>query len=195
MHWSYEIAEEILRKYPNQEEYVVASGISPSGSVHIGNYREFVTQYYVAKALQSKGKKVREIFSWDEFDRFRKVPKNFPADYAVHVGKPYVEIPSPYSEGESSAKYFEREFEVALQKLGMNEIPVQMIYQADEYRSGRYGKAIAEAIKKRKQIYDIIMSFKTQDGDEGERENYYPISIYCPVCKKDDTGNGGDGMV
>ena len=187
MHWSFELADEILRKYPDRQEYVVASGISPSGSVHIGNYREFVTQYYVAKALQSKGKKVREIFSWDEFDRFRKVPKNFPAEYSVHVGKPYVAVPSPYSQGESSAKYFEREFETALQKLGMNEIPVQMIYQADEYRSGRYGLAIAEALKKRHQIYDIIMSFKTQDGDEGERANYYPVTIYCPVCGKDDT--------
>ena len=45
MHWSYELAQEILKKYPNREEYVVASGISPSGSVHIGNYREFITQY------------------------------------------------------------------------------------------------------------------------------------------------------
>ena len=88
MHWSFELAHEILRKYPDRKEYVVASGISPSGSVHIGNYREFVTQYYVAKALKSMGKKVREIFSWDEFDRFRKVPKNFPADYAQYVGKP-----------------------------------------------------------------------------------------------------------
>lgn len=187
MHWSFELAHEILRRYPDRKEYVVASGISPSGSVHIGNYREFVTQYYVAKALKSMGKKVREIFSWDEFDRFRKVPKNFPADYAQYIGKPYVDIPSPYSQGESSAKYFEREFEGALQKLGMNEIPVQMIYQADEYRSGRYGKQIAMAIKKRKQIYDIIMSFKTQDGDEGERENYYPINVYCPACGKDTT--------
>lgn len=187
MHWSFELAHEILRRYPDREEYVVASGISPSGSVHIGNYREFVTQYYVGKALKSLGKKVREIFSWDEFDRFRKVPKNFPADYAQYVGKPYVDIPSPYSQGESSAKYFEREFEGALQKLGMNEIPVQMIYQADEYRSGRYGQQIALAIKKRKQIYDIIMSFKTQDGDEGARENYYPLNIYCPDCGKDTT--------
>lgn len=187
MHWSFELAHEILRKYPDRKEYVVASGISPSGSVHIGNYREFVTQYYVAKALKSLGKKVREIFSWDEFDRFRKVPKNFPADYAQYIGKPYVEIPSPYSQNESSAKYFEREFEGALQKLGMNEIPVQMIYQADEYRKGRYGKEIAHALKKRHQIYDIIMSFKTQDGDEGERETYYPVAVYCENCGKDDT--------
>ena len=187
MHWSFELAHEILRKYPDREEYVVASGISPSGSVHIGNYREFVTQYYVAKALKSLGKKVREIFSWDEFDRFRKVPKNFPASYSQYIGKPYVDIPSPYSENESSAKYFEREFEGALQKLGMNEIPVQMIYQATEYRSGRYGPQIAHALKKRHQIYDIIMSFKTQDGDEGERANYYPVNVYCPDCGKDDT--------
>jgi lysyl-tRNA synthetase class 1 len=192
MHWSYILAEEVLKKYPKRKEYVVASGISPSGSVHIGNYREFVTNYYVAKALKAMGKKVRMLFSWDEFDRFRKVPKNFPTDkvnYADYIGRPYVDIPSPKSENgtESSAKYFENEFETALTQLQMDEIPVRMIYQADEYRSGCYGEYIAEAIKKRKQIYDIIMSFKTQDGEEGERDSYYPISIYCESCGKDST--------
>ena len=29
---------------------------------------------------------------------------------------------------------------------------------------------------------------RTQDAAEGEREAYYPVSIYCPVCGKDSTG-------
>ena len=40
MHWSEKIAKEIIRKYPDNKEYVCAAGISPSGSVHIGNFRD-----------------------------------------------------------------------------------------------------------------------------------------------------------
>ena len=76
MHWAYEVAHELIRKHPNKETFVCASGISPSGSVHIGNFREIVTTYFVVRALQDLGKKTRFIFSWDDYDRFRKVPKN-----------------------------------------------------------------------------------------------------------------------
>ena len=33
----------------------------------------------------------------------------------------------------------------------------------------------------------IIDSFRTQDSEEGEREKYYPISVYCEKCGKDST--------
>jgi lysyl-tRNA synthetase class 1 len=194
MHWSEQLAKEVTAKYPDRTEYVVASGITPSGSVHIGNYREFVTNYFVARQLKAMGKATRMIFSWDEFDRFRKVPKNFlgtptaeKLNYANFIGKPLIDVPSPYGGAESSAKFFENEFETALKQLQMDEIPVTMIYQAAEYKSTRYGKEIAFALKKRKKIYDIISSFKTQGEDEGERETYYPVSVYCDYCGKDST--------
>ena len=48
-------------------------------------------------------------------------------------------------------------------------------------------------------IFDIIDEFRTQDKTEEERKNYYPISIYCPICKKDSTKilnyNSDDGTV
>ena len=75
IYWAYEVAHELIRKHPNKEMFVCASGISPSGSVHIGNFREIVTTYFVVRALQDLGKKTRFIFSWDDYDRFRKVPK------------------------------------------------------------------------------------------------------------------------
>ena len=79
MHWSEEIAQKIIERNPNKEEYVCAAGISPSGSVHIGNFRDIATSLFVVKALTKMGKKAKLLFSWDEFDRMRKVPANVAA--------------------------------------------------------------------------------------------------------------------
>ena len=58
MYWADKLAEEIIRRKPDKEEYVCAAGISPSGSVHIGNFRDIATSWFVCRALQKKGKKV-----------------------------------------------------------------------------------------------------------------------------------------
>jgi len=188
MHWTTRIAEDIVRQRPNLSEYVVASGITPSGSVHIGNFREFITSYMVGKALQDMGKQVRMIFSWDNFDRFRKVPANITTPgFEQYIGKAVSDIPDPFGKESSYGRHFEKEFEIALEHLKLNEIPVKFIYQSKEYKSGRYNDQIIHALKNRKKIYDIITSFKTQSAEEGERENYYPINIYCPTCGKDFT--------
>ena len=104
--WAYEIAQRIINERPNEEVYTVASGVSPSGFVHIGNFREIITPYFVARALSNLGKKVRFILSLDEFDRFRKVPGNIPSEYSKYIGMPYVDMPSPFSQGESYAEFF-----------------------------------------------------------------------------------------
>ena len=180
--WANEIADRIIKERPNEKVYTIASGVSPSGFVHIGNFREIVTPLFVAKALKNKGKNVRFILSLDEFDRFRKVPGNIPSEYSKYIGKPYVDIPSPFSQGESYAEYFEKRFLNELKQVG---IEPECIYQAKEYRSGRYAQKIKLAMDKRFEIFDIIDSFRTQDAEEGEKDNYYPISIYCDNCGKE----------
>lgn len=187
MHWSEKIAREIIKQKPNKEQYVVAAGISPSGSVHIGNFRDIATSYFVATSLRALGKKVKFIFSWDEYDRFRKVPKNvaeLDTNFDRYIGLPYSEIPDPYGCCPSYAKHFEKEFEKSLSAFG---IDVDFRYQAAEYKSGRYAKQIVETLAQRLQIYDIIMSFKTQDASDEERETYYPVAVYCDKCGKDNT--------
>ena len=42
MHWAEKIADKIIKRNPDKEEYVCAAGISPSGSIHIGNFRDTV---------------------------------------------------------------------------------------------------------------------------------------------------------
>ncbi len=199
MHWSDEIAAKIIARRPDKEEYVCAAGISPSGSVHIGNFRDVATSFFVVKALERAGKKARLLFSWDEFDRLRKVPKNVAEvreDFAQYIGCPYVDVPNPFGgEPESYALYFEKEFETAMERFG---IPLDYRHQAEMYRSGAYREQILHAIAKRGEIFDILDSFRTQDAQEGEKEAYFPVSIYCPCCHRATTkilSLSGDGTV
>ena len=198
MHWSEEIAQRIIDRDPNKEEYVCAAGISPSGSVHIGNFRDVATPWFVVKALRKKGKKARLLFSWDEYDRCRKIPANVQAvvgsDYDKYIGCPYVDIPDPWGCHENYAKHFEEEFLKQMEKFG---IELDCRYQADLYRSGAYTKDILESLQKRGEIFEILDSFKTKDGDkspeelkaehDAEKAAYYPVSIFCPECKTDFT--------
>lgn len=184
MHWSETIAEQLIKKHPDKEEFVCAAGISPSGSVHIGNFRDIATSYFVVRALREKGKKARLLFSWDEYDRFRKVPKNVPEEYSKYIGMPYCDVPDPFGCCSSYAEHFEREFERSLPKFG---IEVDFRYQSREYRSGRYNQEIIHALRHRGEIFDILDSFRTQDAVEGEREAYCPAIIYCEKCGKDNT--------
>ena len=184
MNWAREVAQRLINERPNEEVYTVASGVSPSGFVHIGNFREIATPYLVVKELIKLGKKVRYILSFDEFDRFRKVPGNIDSSYEKYIGMPYTDIPSPFTENESYASFMENRF---LNELKSMDVEVECIYQTKEYKSGRYNKYIKIAMDRRKEIFDIIDEFRTQDATEEERNNYYPISIYCETCKKDNT--------
>ena len=183
MHWSEEIAKKIIDRNPNKEEYVCAAGISPSGSIHIGNFRDIATSYFVVKALRKMGKKAKLLFSWDEFDRLRKVPVNVAAvrdDFDKYIGQPYVDAPDPFGCCESYAKHFQNEFEASIKRFG---IDMDYRYQASQYRSGKYAKYVIEALRKREEIFDILDSFRTQEATEDERKNYYPGDYLIPVAK------------
>ncbi|MCL2152989.1 MAG: lysine--tRNA ligase [Oscillospiraceae bacterium] len=190
MHWSESLALKIIERNPNKEEYVCATGISPSGSIHIGNFRDIATSYFVVKALQKQGKKARLMHSWDNFDRLRKIPANVSKiadNMETYLGFPYVDVPNPFSEEaevDTYADHFEHEFATALSRFG---IEPDYRHQAEMYRSGKYTEEILLALAERGRIFDILDSFRTQDAVDGERDEYYPVSIYCPECKRDTT--------
>lgn len=184
MHWAQRTARALVAAHPRLETYVLAAGISPAGAVHIGNFREVVTTYFVVKALKAMGKKTRFIFSWDDFDRFRRVPEGLDPSYEQYIGMPYSKVPDPKGCCESFAAHYEREFEATLKGLGME---VEFLYQTHQYQSGRYREGIHRALVRREQIYDILMSFKTEAPDPKARQNFYPINLYCERCGKDHT--------
>ena len=92
VHWADITADRIIRQRGDKDTYTLASGITPSGVVHFGNFRETITVDLVANALRKRGKNVRFIFSWDDYDTFRKVPKNMPKQEELKTS-----FISPYS--------------------------------------------------------------------------------------------------
>lgn len=190
MHWSEKIAQEIVRRRPDKDEYVCAAGISPSGTIHIGNFRDVATSYFVVKALRKMGKKARLLFSWDEYDRLRKIPVDVAkvdGHMEQYIGRPYVDVPNPFEDRDefpSYAAHFEHIFEQSMEKFG---IEMDYRHQGEMNRSGKYVDLVLKALSKRGEIFDILDSFRTQEAQPGEREAYYPVAIYCPHCGKDTT--------
>jgi lysyl-tRNA synthetase class 1 len=181
----------VIERFPNVPVYTCAAGISPSGIVHFGNFRDVMTAVLVADALRERGKPVRMVFSWDEFDRFRKVPAGVPANFAEHVGKPLAQIPDPEGTMASYAARFEEAFERAMQQLG---VQLEYRYQAKEYQSGRYDDQMMQCLKARTAIAEVMLSFMSDKG-KAEKQidpvkytaEYYPINLYSRFTGKDST--------
>ncbi len=181
IHWA-DLAAENLIKIKDKDSYTCASGISPSGIVHIGNFREVITTALVVKALQDKGKKTRFIYSWDDYDVFRKVPANMPKQEILkeYLRKPIIDVPDTWGCHKSYAEHNEAEFEKDLPGVG---IKVEFIQQSKMYRFCKYAEEMKIALKNREKIAKILNQYR----EEPLESNWYPLSIYCEKCNQDNT--------
>ena len=106
-HWADQTADKIIRERGDLDVYTCASGITPSGTVHIGNFREIISVDLVVRALRSRGKNVRFIYSWDDYDVFRKVPENMRNKDVLeaHLRFPITMVPDTTGRDSSYARH------------------------------------------------------------------------------------------
>jgi lysyl-tRNA synthetase class 1 len=182
VHWADHAADALIEKHPNKETLVCASGISPSGVVHIGNFREVITVDFVVRALKNKKRKVRFIYSWDDYDALRKVPANLPNPELIekNLRRPLAVIPDPFGTESSYARHFEKRFESEIAQLG---IQPNFIYQNEQYRACRYSDGIRHALKNQGAIAGILNRSRT----EPLPSNWSCLSVFCKECGKDTT--------
>ncbi|MFD6300478.1 lysine--tRNA ligase [Streptomyces sp. NPDC060235] len=208
-----EVIEESERRAPGKP-VVVASGLSPSGPIHLGNLREVMTPHLVADEIRRRGYTVRHLISWDDYDRYRKVPAGIAgidASWAEHIGKPLTSVPAPAGSAYPNwAEHFKAAMTEALADLG---VEYDGISQTEQYTSGAYREQILFAMKHRGDIDAILEQYRTkkapakkQQGqkpvDEAELEaaegsgaaaeddgsstsGYYPYKPYCGQCGTD----------
>jgi lysyl-tRNA synthetase class 1 len=179
-HWSDMTADRIIKQLGDKDQYTLASGITPSGVVHFGNFREVITVDLVARALRERGKNVRFLFSWDDYDTFRKIPANMPKqdELKKYMFKPIVDTPDPFDEAESYAAHHEIAFEKQLKKVG---IEVDFLYQSKKYRGNEYNKEILKTLKNR----DVIAEILNQHRTKPLLDSWWPVSVYCEKCGTD----------
>ncbi|MFI9239841.1 lysine--tRNA ligase [Streptomyces sp. NPDC053079] len=212
--WVSRFADEVIaegeRRAPGKP-IVVASGLSPSGPIHLGNLREVMTPHLVADEIRRRGHECVHVLSWDDYDRYRKVPAGIDPSWAEHIGKPLTAVPAPPGSPYGSwAEHFKAAMIEALDELG---IEYRGISQTEQYTAGAYREQILHAMKHRGDIDAILDQYRTKQKpakkqqqkplDEAELEaaegsgaaaeddgsaggaGYFPYKPYCTVCNKD----------
>ncbi|MEU1460106.1 lysine--tRNA ligase [Streptomyces sp. NPDC005727] len=208
-----DVIEESERRAPGKP-VVVASGLSPSGPIHLGNLREVMTPHLVADEIRRRGRRVRHLISWDDYDRYRKVPAGIAGvdeSWAEHIGKPLTSVPAPKGSAYPNwAEHFKAAMIASLAELG---VEFDGISQTEQYTSGVYREQILHAMKHRGDIDAILDQYRTKKApakkqqqktvDEAELEaeegsgaaaeddgssgtaGYFPYKPYCGNCEKD----------
>ncbi|MEJ2860749.1 lysine--tRNA ligase [Actinomycetospora flava] len=197
--WVSKMADEVIeaaaRRSPGGK-IVCASGLSPSGPIHLGNLREVMTPHLVADEIRRRGHDCDHLISWDDYDRFRRVPAGIDPAWQEHVGKPLSAVPAPFgSPYDSWADHFKAPMIAALEELG---VPYRGISQTEMYTGGAYRDQVLLAMRDRQKIDGILGRFRTKkkdapdvDSDDGEdvvtSAEYFPFKPYCGDCGRDDT--------
>ncbi|AXE22410.1 lysine--tRNA ligase [Streptomyces globosus] len=217
--WVSRFADEVIaeaeRRAPGKP-VVVASGLSPSGPIHLGNLREVMTPHLVADEIRRRGIEVRHVLSWDDYDRYRKVPKGIAGvteeSHGGHIGRPLTSVPAPEgSPYPNWAEHFKAAMVEALAELGVEYDPIS---QTEQYTSGAYREQVLHAMRHRGDIDAVLAQYRTkpkaakksqkpvdeaeleaaegsgaagEDDGSAEGAEYFPYKPYCGECGKDFT--------
>jgi len=172
MHWAEVIADQLLQKQPR---HVLATGITPSGPIHIGNMREILTTDAVYRCLKTKGADAELIYVCDDYDPLRRVYPYLPQTYEQYVGKPICEIPCPCGQHKSYADHFLNSFLGALKEVGV----APKVHRASEmYARGDYTDAITTALEQMVKIKHILETISHRQIPD----DWLPFNVKCQNC-------------
>ncbi len=185
-HWADQQAARIIKEKGDLDSYTCASGITPSGTVHIGNFREIITVDLIVRALRSRGKNVRFIYSWDDYDVFRKVPGNMPKPEVLekYLRYPITMVPDTFERNENYARHHEVDIESQLPRVGIHP---EFLYQASRYRDHRYAEGMKKALQNRDVIKECLNYYRDDEHKMKPEDVYWPVAAFCCKCNKDTT--------
>lgn len=169
MQWLNTIVDELLARHP-EGDIVVSSGVSPSGTYHMGTLREVLTAEIVAREVRRRGRSAVHYHVVDDLDIFRKVPVDVSADFQQYLGRPLCDVPSPDASAQSYADYFLKDLLVAAEGL---HLQLDVIRAHEKYRSGYFVPVIEQSLAKVDTIKQVLKDISGRDLDE----NWSPVQV------------------
>jgi len=214
--WVSRFADEVIAEADRRNPgavIVCASGLSPSGPIHLGNLREVMTPHLVADEIKRRGRDCVHLLSWDDFDRFRKVPAGIDGvgpEWHEQIGRPLTAVPAPAGSSHPNwAEHFKAPMAAAMASLG---IEVREVSQTRMYTGGAYREQVLLAMRERARIDAVLARYRTRKpaapaegapddapaegaADDGPADDedgagsggYFPYRPYCSACDKDFT--------
>lgn len=181
MHWADVLAKELVAA---RDSHVLATAITPSGPIHVGNMREVLTSEAVHRAIRDGGADSEFIYIADSYDPLRKVyPFLDGRDYEPYVGRPLAEIPPPGPDGfidKSSphatyAEHFLAPFLSALSDLG---IEPRVLDAYTMYKEGMYRDTILTALDHTTELRNVIETVSKRQL----KKDWLPFTVQCQEC-------------
>ncbi|HUD10311.1 MAG TPA: lysine--tRNA ligase [Candidatus Saccharimonadales bacterium] len=169
MQWLNSVVNEILNRFP-EDEIIVSSGVSPSGTYHLGTLREVLTAEAITYELKKRLRKARHIHVVDDLDIFRKVPINVSSEFEQYLGKPLCDIPAPDGSSQSYADFYLQDLLRASDEL---HLEMDIIRAHEKYRAGFFTEAIEKALEG---IVAIKQIFEAISGHKVDKE-WSPIQV------------------
>ncbi|QBR93232.1 lysine--tRNA ligase [Nocardioides euryhalodurans] len=186
--WVTRAADDALRHARDGEQVTCSSGASPSGPVHLGNLREFLTVHFVADELRRRGVPVRHLHVWDDYDRFRKVPAGVDPSWVEHIGRPLSAVPDPWDCHPSWAEHFKEPLRTALHDLGVD---MEEVSQTERYTAGHYRDQVLHSVRHRDDIEGVLARYRTKQARVAESDQE-AAALADSVADEEETTGGSD---
>ena len=170
------------------EPIVIKGGVSPSGVPHLGHFNEIMRGYFVAEALRERGYEVEQVFTTDDRDRLRTLPRKL-ADLEWNVvglgdvdagalgrnlGRPYTDVPDPFGCCDSYGAHFTELLGRSAAAVG---VPIEIVSNTELYESGRFDDAVEHVLRNRETAREVLSAFQDKVDDE-----YVPFFAQCAEC-------------
>ncbi|GCF13324.1 lysine--tRNA ligase [Haloarcula mannanilytica] len=187
--WADSVADTIEARDPD-EPVVIKGGVSPSGVPHIGHFNEIMRGYYVAEALRDRGHEVRQVFTADDKDRLRAVPRQLAdLDWNVvglgevdagalgrNLGKPYTDIPDPFGCCDSYGAHFTTLLRKSADLVGVD---VEFVSNTELYADGEFEPVTRRVLERADRARDVLAEYQNKVDDD-----YVPFLPQCANCGK-----------
>jgi lysyl-tRNA synthetase class 1 len=185
--WADAVADEIEARNP-ADPIIIKGGVSPSGVPHLGHFNEIMRGYFVAEALRERSHEVRQLFTTDDKDRLRKLPRKLAdLDWNVvglgevdagalgrNLGKPYTDIPDPFGCCDSYGAHFT---ELLSRSADVVDVPIDVISNTKLYESGEFDDAVRHVLEHRDRAVEVLSEFQEKVDD-----SYVPFFAQCSEC-------------
>ncbi|WP_434530361.1 lysine--tRNA ligase [Haloarcula sp. NS06] len=187
--WADSVADAIEARDPD-EPIVIKGGVSPSGVPHIGHFNEIMRGYYVAEALRDRGHEVRQVFTADDKDRLRAVPRQLAdLDWNIvglgevdagalgrNLGKPYTDIPDPFGCCDSYGAHFTTLLQKSAELVGVD---VEFVSNTELYADGEFEAVTRRVLERADRARDVLAKYQNKVDDD-----YVPFLPQCEECGK-----------
>jgi len=188
--WADAVADEVEAAAPD-DPIVVKGGVSPSGVPHIGHLNEIMRGYYVAEALRERGHEVRQVFTADDRDPLRKVPRRLvDADWTVvelgdlpdpgalgrNLGRPLTDVPDPFDCHDSFGDHQTALLEATAERMG---VAVEVVSNTDLYARGAFEDVTRRLLADRDRAREVLGDYQAKIDDR-----YVPFNPVCEACGK-----------